>query len=51
MGNWGLLLCFDIDIVEGGKGCLVYYNYILEKCDSLLYDIDGVVFKVNCIDL
>ena len=51
LGNWGLPLCPDIDTAEGGKGCLAYYNHILEKRDSLPYDIDGVVFKVNRIDL
>ena len=51
LGNWGLPLCPDIDTAEGGKGCLAYYNHILEKRDNLPYDIDGVVFKVNRIDL
>ena len=51
LGNWGLPLCPDIDTAEGGEGCLAYYNHILEKRDSLPYDIDGVVFKVNRIDL
>ncbi len=51
LGQWGLPLCPDIDTAEGGKGCLDYYNRILEKRDNLPYDIDGVVFKVDRIDL
>ena len=51
LGKWGLPLCPDIDTAEGGRGCLDYYNHILEKRDSLPYDIDGVVFKVDRIDL
>lgn len=51
LGQWGLPLCPDIDTAEGGRGCLDYYNRILEKRDNLPYDIDGVVFKVDRIDL
>lgn len=51
LGQWGLPLCPDIDTAEGGRGCLDYYNRILEKRDYLPYDIDGVVFKVDRIDL
>ena len=51
LGEWGLPLCPDIDTAEGGKGCLNYYNHILEKRDNLPYDIDGVVFKVDRIEL
>ncbi|APD86239.1 DNA ligase (NAD(+)) LigA [Alteromonas sp. Mex14] len=51
LGQWGLPLCPDIDTAEGGRGCLDYYNRILEKRDNLPYDIDGVVFKVDRIYL
>lgn len=51
LGQWGLPLCPDIDTAEGGRGCLDYYNRILEKRDNLPYDIDGVVFKVDRIEL
>ena len=51
LGKWGLPLCPDIDTAEGGKGCLNYYSHILEKRDNLPYDIDGVVFKVDRIEL
>lgn len=51
LGEWGLPLCPEIDIAEGGEGCLTYYNRILNVRDSLPYDIDGVVFKVNQVEL
>lgn len=51
LAEWGIPLCPDIDTAEGGKGCLAYYQHILTKRDSLPYDIDGVVFKVNDIAL
>lgn len=51
LGKWGLPLCPEIDTAIGGKGCLDYYNRILNVRDALPYDIDGVVFKVNAIEL
>ena len=38
-------------VVRGIKGLLDYYDRIGEKRDSLPYDIDGVVYKVNDFDL
>jgi DNA ligase (NAD+) len=37
--------------VIGLKGCFEYYQYIGKERDSLAYDIDGVVFKVDNISL
>lgn len=51
LGGWGLPLCPEIDTAEGGEGCLTYYNRILNVRDNLPYDIDGVVFKVNQVEL
>lgn len=51
LGEWGLPLCPEIDVAQGGEGCLDYYNRILAVRDELPYDIDGVVFKVNDIAL
>ena len=46
----GLRTCPEIDVVAGVEGCLDYYARIGGKRDSLAYDIDGVVYKVDRID-
>ena len=51
LAKWGLPLCKEADIAEGPHGCQQYYSKIGEARDSLPYDIDGVVFKVNDIAL
>lgn len=51
LGSWGLPLCPEVDVAEGANGCLAYYQRILEQREQLPYDIDGVVFKVDRIDL
>ena len=51
LAEWGLPLCPEIDTALGGTGCLEYYQRILERRDALPYDIDGVVFKVDSIEL
>ena len=38
-----------IELVEGAEGCIQYYQKILSQRDSLPFDIDGVVFKLNDI--
>ncbi|OQX10637.1 MAG: DNA ligase (NAD(+)) LigA [Thiothrix lacustris] len=46
---WGLRVCPDIRIVQGAQGCLDYFREIGTRRNSLPYDIDGVVYKVNSI--
>ncbi|MGK0297841.1 MAG: DNA ligase (NAD+) [Gammaproteobacteria bacterium] len=48
--NWGVPVSTDIEQVKGLSGCLKYYAYISQKRSKLLYEIDGVVFKVNSFD-
>ncbi len=36
---------------EGVEACLDAYNELMAKRDSLPYEIDGIVFKVNRLDL
>lgn len=36
-----------VTLVEGADGCLAYYRSIAARRESLPYDIDGVVYKVN----
>lgn len=51
LGKWGLRICPEIKVVEGAEGCQSYYNEIGQRRDSLPYDIDGVVYKVNELEL
>ncbi len=39
-----------IERVEGVQGCIDYYQKILSQRDSLPFEIDGVVFKLDDID-
>jgi len=45
--QWGLKTCSERKVVSGVEGCLAYYNDIGKRRDSLPYEIDGVVYKVN----
>ncbi|MDH3373390.1 MAG: NAD-dependent DNA ligase LigA [Gammaproteobacteria bacterium] len=45
--NWGLKTCPERRVVTGVEGCLSFYEAIGAKRDSLGYEIDGVVYKVN----
>ena len=46
----GLRTCPEVDVVQGAAGCLEYYARIGGRRDSLGYDIDGVVYKVDRLD-
>ena len=45
--DWGLKTCPERLVVRGVEGCLAFYAAIGAKRDSLGYEIDGVVYKVN----
>ena len=45
--DWGFRMNPEIKTVKGLRGCLDYYHTIEKKRDSLDYDIDGVVYKVD----
>jgi DNA ligase (NAD+) len=49
--DWGMKVCPERAVVEGVEGCLEYYARIAAKRDSLPYDIDGVVYKVDSLAL
>ena len=46
----GLRTCPQIEVVEGVEGALDYYARMGRRRDSLGYDIDGVVYKVDRLD-
>jgi len=45
--DWGLRTNPEIKRVKGVKACLEYYQAMRQKRDSLDYDIDGIVYKVD----
>lgn len=49
--TWGLPVCPQREVVEGAEGCLDYYRRIGERRDQLDYDIDGVVYKVDSLQM
>ncbi len=51
LANWGFRVSAELQTVPGVQGCLEYYDYLLNKRDQLSYDIDGIVFKVDDIEL
>ncbi len=51
LSDWGLPLSKELQVAQGAEACLDYYQHLGEIRDSLNYDIDGVVFKADNIDL
>jgi len=51
LGQWGLPLNPERAVVTGYSACLDYANELLAKRDSLDYEIDGAVIKVDNIRL
>ncbi len=51
MKELGLRVCPQVRSVLGYQGCLDYYKKMLAKRDTLDYEMDGVVYKVNDLAL
>ena len=49
--GWGLPVSEEVKQVSGAENCQAYYQAIQQKRSQLAYDIDGVVYKVDDIDL
>ena len=45
--EWGFKICPEYKVVNGVDGCLEYYEDIAARRESLPYEIDGVVYKVD----
>lgn len=49
--EWGLKVCPERRVVKGVAGCLDYYVDIGRRRHDLAYEIDGVVYKVDSMEL
>jgi DNA ligase (NAD+) len=45
--DWGMPVSTLASVADGAAGCLAYYREIGAKRNSLPFDIDGVVYKLN----
>lgn len=48
--QWGVRVSAQLEVVRSLGGCLDYYRRMQARRDSLPFDIDGVVYKVNRLD-
>ena len=48
--GWHLRVYEDVQRVSGVSGCIAYYRHYEQLRDTLPFEIDGVVFKVNHLD-
>lgn len=49
--EWGIKVCPERRVVVGVEGCLGFYEEIGRRRDELSYEIDGVVYKVDSLEL
>ncbi|MBD3647987.1 MAG: NAD-dependent DNA ligase LigA, partial [Pseudomonadales bacterium] len=49
--EWGFRINPDVEVVKGVSACVEYYRRMLDARHDLDYEIDGVVFKVDRLDL
>ncbi len=45
--DWGFPVSVESEVVQGAEGLLGYYEKIGNKRDTLAFDIDGVVYKLD----
>lgn len=48
---WGFPVCEELRLAQNVEECLAYYDYLADKRESLPYEVDGIVFKVDSIAL
>ncbi|WP_390881844.1 NAD-dependent DNA ligase LigA [Alteromonas oceanisediminis] len=51
LSQWGIPVNALCEPAQGADGCQQYYEKLAQQRDSLDYEIDGIVFKVNAIAL
>jgi DNA ligase (NAD+) len=49
--QWGLPISQDSQLITGIAGCLKYYEAILKRRENLAFEIDGVVYKINDLNV
>jgi len=49
--HWGLKINSDMAVVEGIQACVDYFAELGRRRDGLDYDIDGIVFKINDLEI
>ena len=49
--TWGLRINPESKVVKGTKGCIEYYERLAQKRNDLPDEIDGIVYKVDEIEL
>ena len=49
--EWGIKVCPERRVVSGVQGCLDYYENIGQRRQQLSYEIDGVVYKVDSLEM
>ena len=51
LNEWGFRINEQMERVTGIEACIDYYQQLQQRRDSLHYEIDGIVFKVNDLAL
>ncbi|QZA80040.1 NAD-dependent DNA ligase LigA [Deefgea piscis] len=51
LAEFGFPVCEIREVVQGGQGLVVYHQRVAQLRDTLPFDIDGVVYKVNSLAL
>ena len=49
--DWGFAVSSEIELVPTIEECIKYYHFMAAKRNSMDYEMDGVVYKVNDIQL
>ncbi len=48
--SWGMRTNPESQVVTGATGAVNYYNHLSNKRESLEYEIDGIVYKVDSLE-
>jgi DNA ligase (NAD+) len=51
LSSWGFRINQEMASVKGIEACCNYFDQLSKKRNELAYDIDGIVFKVDSIEL